>query len=103
MMTKAKGMSQHAVKHVTELMADGKERSVRQILTELFEKPLYIDPLRKKQPTRTRSHVIPTDGELRMFFKRNNYAKRKVKMSERMADGTIYRFQETYYRVRDKN
>ena len=92
------GMSLHAIKHVTELMADGKERSVQHILNELFEKPMNTP-----SGTRTRKNTIPTRWELRRFFHCNNYTKRTVRKSELLPDGSTHTYYEPIYRVRDEN
>ena len=98
MMTKAwngrrsvgKGMSKLAIARVHQLMDDGKERSIKEIVDALLSEP--------RGKMRSLKHIVPTKRELSQFLKLNHYARRKTYKTERLQNGMVFRYQETRYR-----
>ena len=98
MMTKAwngrrnvgKGMSKLAIAKVRQLMDDGEERSIKEIIDALLSL--------STGGTRSLKNIVPTKGELSQFLKLNHYARRKAYKTERLQNGMVFRYQETRYR-----
>ena len=96
MMTKAwnkkrnGGISKLAVERVNQLMDDGEERSIKEIISILLSQPTNGLLLPK--------YAVPTKSELASMLRRMKYARRKVRKSERLQNGMLFRYQETLYR-----
>ena len=97
MMTKAwnnkrsGGISRLAVERVSQLMDDGEERSVREIIDALLSQ-------KTNKRLLTPKYTIPTRNELARMLKTMKYARRKTYKTERLQNGMVFRYQETRFR-----
>ena len=85
-----KGMSKLAIARIHQLMDDGEERSIKEIIDALLSQP--------RDEKRSLKHIVPTKSELGQFLKLNHYARRKTYKTERLQNGMVFRYQETRYR-----
>ena len=85
-----KGMSKVAIVKIHQLMDDGEERSIKEIIDVLLSEP--------RDNGRSLKHIVPTKRELSQFVRLNNYARRQVRKSERLQNGMVFRYLETRYR-----
>jgi len=99
MMTKAwndkrnGGISKLAVERVNQLMDDGEERSVNEIIDALLSQKTNNKSIAPK-------YTVPTRNELARMLKKVKYARRIARKSVRLQNGMLYRYQETLYRKR---
>ncbi len=97
MMTKAwnnkrnGGISKRAVERVNQLMDDGKERSVREIIDALLSQKTNNGSIVPK-------YTVPTRNELARMLKTAKYARRIARKSVRLQNGMVFRYQETRFR-----
>lgn len=87
-----RGISKLAVERVNQLMDDGKERSLKEIIDALLSQ-MTNGSLAPK-------YTVPTRYELAHMLKRMKYARRIVRKIERLQNGMVFRYQETLYRKR---
>jgi hypothetical protein len=89
-------MSEHAIKHIIDLMHDGQERTVGETIDAL------VTTTRTNVPNNTRRtlrNIIPTRYELQSFFgKSDKFVSRVRKRWEPDLDGAMYQVVERVYR-----
>jgi|TARA_R100000455_G_C6272669_1_gene129624 hypothetical protein len=91
-----RGMSEHAIKHVIDLMHDGQERTVEETITALLSTTRTDVP---NNTRRTLRNIVPTRNELQFFFgKSDKFVSRVVKRWEPDLHGTMYQVVERVYR-----
>jgi len=97
MMTKAwngkrnGGISKLAVERVNQLMDDGEERSVNEIIDALL-------PQKTNNKSIAPTYTVPTRNELARMLKKVKYARRIARKSVRLQNGMMHQYQETRYR-----
>tara|TARA_R100001086_G_scaffold163829_1_gene88397 strand:+ start:9938 stop:10237 length:300 start_codon:yes stop_codon:yes gene_type:complete len=97
MMTKAwnnkrnGGITKLAVKRVNQLMDDGEERSISEIIDALLSQKTNNKSIAPK-------YSVPTRNELRTMLKTMKYARRKVRKTVRLQNGMVFRHQEIRFK-----
>ncbi len=88
---KSGGISKLAVERVSQLMDDGEERSINEIIDALLSQKTNNKSIAPK-------YTVPTRGELKTMLKTMKYARRRVRKSVRLQNGMVFRYQETRFR-----